>query len=175
VPFKGHLAPPSPGEAAAASNAEAVLRMVTGHWTAQIVRAAAELRLADGLAAGARTAEEIAGLEGSDADTTYRLMCACAALGLLTRETGRRFSLTPLGQLLRADVAGSLRPAALIQGAEGHWGRWMLLPEAVGKDATARSWPSGSACPTTSTTRRGRRAHRTRRRRPVRPTSSSTT
>lgn len=131
MPFKGHLGPPSPGDAAAASNAETVLRMVTGHWTAQIVRAAAELRLADDLAAGARTAEEIAGLEGSDGDTTYRLMRACAALGLLTRETGRRFSLTPLGQLLRADVAGSLRPAALVQGAAGHWGRWMLLPEAV--------------------------------------------
>src|SRR5580692_3045920 len=114
----------------------ALLGMIHGYWNSQVVRAAADLRLADHLAAGARTAEDVAGLESSDPLATYRLMRACAGLGLLGYEGDGRFSVAPAGALLGSGVPGSLRDHALAFGAPGHWLPWGQLPEAVRKGVT---------------------------------------
>ena len=114
----------------------ALLGMIHGYWNSQVVRAAADLRLADHLAAGARTAEDVAGLESSDPLATYRLMRACAGLGLLADEGDGVFSVTPAGALLQSGVPGSLRDHALAFGAPGHWLPWGQLPEAVRKGGT---------------------------------------
>src|SRR3984957_2970308 len=114
----------------------ALLGMIHGYWKRQVGRAAADLRLADHLAAGARTAEDVAGLESSDPLATYRLMRACAGLGLLADEGDGLFSVTPAGALLQSGVPGSLRDHALAFGAPGHWLPWGQLPEAVRKGGT---------------------------------------
>lgn len=145
MPFRSVSADPSPAEAQMAQNMGAVLQMLSGHWVAQTVRAAADLRLCDHVAAGAHTAEEVARKESSDPGTTYRLMRACASLGLLAYEGQRRFSLTPLGQVLREDVPGSLRETALMQGAHGHWQAWGLFPEAVREGRTQADRALGSS------------------------------
>ncbi|HEY6493266.1 MAG TPA: methyltransferase [Trebonia sp.] len=111
----------------------ALLGMIHGYWNSQVVRAAADLRLADHLAHGPLTAREVAALESSDPDTTYRLMRACAGLGLLAHEGDGCFSVAPAGALLRSGVPGSLREHALAFGAPGHWLPWGQLPEAVRK------------------------------------------
>jgi hypothetical protein len=116
----------NPGESAAA-----LRQMMNGYWITQIVRAAADLRLADHVSAGARTAEEIAERESSDPVTTHRLMRACASLGLLSHDGERRFSMTPMGELLRSDTPGSLRESALSAGSPAFWLPWGRLPEAV--------------------------------------------
>jgi len=131
VPFKGVLAQPTRTEAELAQNAATVFQMLTGHWVAQIVRAAAELRIADHLASNARTAEDIASAEASDVGATFRLLRACASLGLLAHDGHQRFSLTPLGTLLRSGVPRSVRELALAQGSHGIWQSWGLFPEAV--------------------------------------------
>lgn len=113
-----------------------LLGMIHGYWISQVVRAAADLRLADHLAAGPLTAREVAGLESSDPHATYRLMRTCAALGLLTRADGGRFAVTSTGALLGSGVPGSLRDHALAFGAPGHWLPWGQLPEAVRKGGT---------------------------------------
>jgi hypothetical protein len=114
----------------------ALLGMIHGSWVSQVVRAAADLRLADHLASGPRTAEVVAAFESSDPHATYRLMRACAALGLLADDGAGRFSVTPTGALLRSGVPGSLRDHALVFGAPGHWLPWGQLPEAVRKGGT---------------------------------------
>jgi len=114
----------------------ALLGMIHGYWNSQVVRAAADLRLADHLAAGPRTAEDVASLESSDPHATYRLMRACAGLGLLAYDGDGRFSVTPAGALLQSGVPGSLRDHALAFGAPGHWLPWGQLPEAVRKGGT---------------------------------------
>ncbi|QHC27587.1 methyltransferase [Streptomyces sp. HF10] len=131
MPLTGNLAQPSPAEEQAGRHIDTVFQMLTGHWVAQTVRAAAHLRIADHLAAGDRTADDVARRETSDPATTYRLMRACASLGLLAHEGEGRFTLTPLGEVLREGVPGSLREAALAQGAPGHWQSWGVFPEAV--------------------------------------------
>jgi hypothetical protein len=110
--------------------------MIHGYWISQVVRAAADLRLADHLAAGPLTAEEVAGLESSDPRTTYRLMRACVGLGLLAYDGDGRFSVTSAGALLQSGVPGSLRGQALAFGAPGHWLPWGQLPEAIRKGGT---------------------------------------
>jgi O-methyltransferase domain/Dimerisation domain len=130
MPLTNALPVPTEAEIAMGRDSAALYQMVTGHWVAQTVRAAADLRLTDHVAAGARTAEEIAELESADPATLYRLMRACASIGLLSWD-GTAFGTTSVGDLLREGVPGSLREAALVQGAHGHWQIWGLLPEAV--------------------------------------------
>jgi O-methyltransferase domain/Dimerisation domain len=134
-PLTGALPEPSEAEIERGRNAGALFQMLTGHWVAQTVRAAADLHVADHVAAGSRTADEVAKLESSDRATTYRLMRACVSLGLLAYEDGR-FTTTPMGELLRAGVPGSLREVALLQGSHGIWQGWGVLPEAVRRGET---------------------------------------
>jgi hypothetical protein len=114
----------------------ALLEMINGYWVSQIVRAAADLRLADHLTDGARTAAEVTGRESSDPAATYRLMRACAAIGLLGLDRDGRFSVTPLGSLLRSEIPGSMRDSALAFTAPGHWLPWGRLPDAVRQGST---------------------------------------
>ncbi|WP_030751470.1 methyltransferase [Streptomyces sp. NRRL F-5135] len=114
-----------------AADAAAVLDLVTGGVVAQTLRALAELRIADHLAGGALSAEEVAERVGSHPRTTYRLMRAAASLGVLTHEGDRRFGLTGRGRLLRTDLPGSLRSLVLVQTSNAHWQVWKHFPEAV--------------------------------------------
>ena len=77
------------------------LVMAMGHWVSRIVHVAAELGLADHLASGPRTAEELAQPTGALAVPLYRLMRTLAHLGILTERPDRRFALTPLGEALK--------------------------------------------------------------------------
>lgn len=98
--------------------------MLTSHWVSPTVRVAADLSLAEHLAEGRLTADEVAEREGSAPDTTFRLMRACVALGLLTADDGGRFSATPLLATLGKDAPGSLRDLALTLTMPAHWLAW---------------------------------------------------
>ncbi|MDP9794187.1 hypothetical protein J2S43_002699 [Catenuloplanes nepalensis] len=113
------------------ADAATVMDLITGGWVAQTVRAFAELNVADHVAAGAGTADEVAAREGSDPRATYRLMRAAASLGLLGYLGERRFTLNGRGAALRSGVPGSMRSLALIQNSGAHWRTWALFPEAV--------------------------------------------
>jgi len=119
-----------------ATDAAAVLDLLTGGWVAQTLRAVALLHVADHLADGAATAEEVAKREGSDPQTTYRLMRAASSLGVFSYEGHRRFGLTGRGQLLRVDVPGSLRSLVLVENEHAHWRSWEHFPEAVRQGGT---------------------------------------
>jgi SAM-dependent methyltransferase len=108
-----------------------MMRLITGHWIAQTVRAAAELSIADHLADGPLRAEQIAEREASDPEATYRLLRACVGLDLVTSDDQDRFASTPLLALLRATVRGSLRATALAMAAPEQWLPWARFPDAV--------------------------------------------
>ncbi len=105
--------------------------MIFGFGVSQIVRTAVELSLADHLAAGPLTADQIAEREGSAPGTTFRLMRACAALGLLNMDETGRFDGTPLLDTLRADEPRSLRAFALALTNSAHWLPWIKFATAV--------------------------------------------
>lgn len=101
-----------------------LIQMATGYWVSRIVYAAAKLDLADRLAAGPRSAAELAGAAGVQAPALHRLMRALAGLGVLTERDGQRFALTPLGEALRTGAPGSARATVLTLGGPLMWRGW---------------------------------------------------
>jgi DNA-binding transcriptional ArsR family regulator len=110
----------APEKSAAAADGpplSAVLfQMTTGTMVSQAVSVAARLGVADVLADGPRSVEEIAESVDADPSTLYRLLRAVADLGLFTELDDRHFELAPLGVLLRDEVEGSLRGWATMVG-----------------------------------------------------------
>ncbi|MFF3579368.1 methyltransferase [Streptomyces mirabilis] len=111
-------------------------QMVTSHWIPQVVRAAIDLSLADHLADRGLTADEVAQREDSAPTTTFRLMRACVAAGLLTADKEGRFFSTPLLATLRKDAPGSLRGLALATTLPAQWLSWNEFTASVRKGET---------------------------------------
>jgi hypothetical protein len=106
------------------SRMEFFRQMFGGSWITQGLWVAAELGIADLLAEGPCTAEELAAKTGAHARALYRVLRALAGVGVFTQDTHGRFSLSPLADLLRTDVPGSQRAFAIMMGGEFHaaWG-----------------------------------------------------
>jgi len=90
-----------------------LIQMGTAHWVSRILFVAAQLGLADRLAGGAKRAEELAGPTETHAPSLYRFLRALGLLGLLSEDASRRFTLTPLGDALKAGAPGSARATIL--------------------------------------------------------------
>src|SRR5438034_7985961 len=95
-----------------------LIEMATAHWISRIVYAAAKLSLADHLAGGPKSADELAGATGTHAPSLYRLMRTLAHLGILNETAEHRFTLTPLGDALKTGAPGSARPTILTLASE---------------------------------------------------------
>ena len=113
------------------ADAAALMDLILGLVRVQVLHGIAALHVADHLADGARTAEEVAERAGSQPRATYRLMRAAASLGVLSYEGNRNFGLAARGQLLRTGVPGSLRSFVLVQAGPAQWPAMGLLPDAV--------------------------------------------
>jgi len=89
-----------------------------------VIYVAARLGVADLLAEGPRTAEDLAEALRVDAGALHRVLHALAALGLLAHLGGSRYALTRSGARLRDGVPGSLRAVALLAGERSYhaWG-----------------------------------------------------
>jgi hypothetical protein len=112
-------------------NAATLLRLVNGYYVSQAIHVAATLGIADLLADGTRTSDELANEAGADPDALYRLLRALASVGVLHEGDGRAFSLTPVGELLRTDVPGSLHGWAAYAGRPYFWAAWAELLHSV--------------------------------------------
>jgi SAM-dependent methyltransferase len=108
-----------------------LLQMIKGYWVSQIVGTLAQLEIADQLAQGPLGCDVLANGIGCEPKATYRLLRASANVGLVSALPDGRFGLTPLGELLRSNVPGSMRDSAIAFTAPGHWLPWGRLAEAV--------------------------------------------
>lgn len=91
--------------------------MIDGYLTTQLLYIAVKLELADHLAAGPRSSQDLAQESGIESQGMQRLLRGLAAEGVLAEQPGGLFALTDLGQPLRRDHPQSLRGAALARGA----------------------------------------------------------
>jgi hypothetical protein len=98
-----------------------LIQMATAHWVSHMVRVAADLGLADLLANGAKTAEDLAGPTKTHAPSLYRLMRTLGMLGIFV-ENGRKFSLTPLGEAMKTGAPGAARSTILTLASD-----WCIL------------------------------------------------
>ena len=111
--------------------AEQLSQMIRGSWISQIVGTLAQLEIADHLARGPQESGTLAGRIGCDPDATFRLLRAAVNVGLVSMLPDGRFGLTPMGELLRSNVPGSLRDSAIAFTTPGHWLPWGRLAEVV--------------------------------------------
>jgi hypothetical protein len=108
-----------------------LLQVIMDYPSAQVVHAAARLGLADLLADGPRSVEELAAAAGAHTPSLARLVRALTALGVLVEANGGRVELTSLGAALRSDVPGSVRDAVLFLAGEWFWRAWGGLLHSV--------------------------------------------
>jgi len=96
-----------------------LLGIVNSSWMAQATCVAAELGIADQLASGPKTTDELARASGCHAPSLRRLMGALTSLDLCAERGDGAFELTPMGALLRKDAPNSVRSWTI------WWGRYL--------------------------------------------------
>ena len=96
-------------------------QLLRGSLVTQLIAVAARLGIADLLASGPRTCDDVAGVLSVDAGALYRILRALASFGIFAEAAERRFQLTPLAEPLRSDAAGSLRGSAMLYGDSFFW------------------------------------------------------
>ncbi len=109
----------------------AVVGMLRGQGLARAVETAAELGLADLVAEGPRSADDLAEATGSHAPSLYRLLRALAAHGVFEELEGRRFAQTPRSATLASTHPRSLRDSARMFGSEWEWRSWGAFPHTI--------------------------------------------
>lgn len=120
----------------------ALLQVITSYTSAQVVHVAVQLGLADLLANGPRSVEDLAAAMGAHGPSLVRLVRALAALGVVAESDGGRIELTALGAPLRADVPDSMRDAVLFLVGEWCWRAWgdLLYSVRTGEPAFDRAF-----------------------------------
>jgi O-methyltransferase/methyltransferase family protein len=113
------------------SSAGELRRLILGQRVSHAICVAAELGIADLLAAGPRTSEELAEATGTDADALYRLLRALASAGVLSEQEGRLFLLAELGDSLRSDAPDSVAAIAVHVGRPYVREAWSALIDSV--------------------------------------------
>ncbi|WP_051015412.1 methyltransferase [Mycolicibacterium vaccae] len=109
----------------------ALLELGLGSWFTAALYAAVRLGIADELAGGPLSAEQVAARVGADPQATYRLMRALASRSVLRLRRDGTFALTRLGAALRADHPESMAPMIAFVGSPRHWEHWGELTHSV--------------------------------------------
>jgi hypothetical protein len=109
-----------------------LMQVPQGMWVAQCVATAARLGIADALAQSQpQGSTALARAVGADASALARLLRALASLGVLAEPIPQQYALTSVGELLRADVPGSMRDWLIAETDTPHWQAWGQLYEGV--------------------------------------------
>jgi Dimerisation domain len=82
--------------------------MIIGFQVSRVIGVAAELGIADLLAQGSLSVEQLAALTNTRAPLLYRIMRALASRGIFTEVEDGRFAMTPLADPLRSAREGSV-------------------------------------------------------------------
>ena len=91
-----------------------LVKMSMSYGVSRLLHVAAKLNLADCLANGPRTAEELSGPTETHAPSLYRAMRALCDLGVFLEDNAHRFSLTPLSEVLKSDAPNSYKSTVLM-------------------------------------------------------------
>jgi O-methyltransferase/methyltransferase family protein len=105
--------------------------LVDGFQVSQALSVMAQLGIADLLADGPLSSDELAARSGADPRSLYRLLRAVATVGVLDERPDGGFGLTPLGDGLRADAAASIAGWATYIGSAPYWAAWGDLAHSV--------------------------------------------
>jgi hypothetical protein len=101
-----------------------LVQLMTGYWVSQSLYVAAKLGIADLLANGPQTVEQLAAGTQAHAASLRRVLRALASVGIFTETSPGAYSLTPLAALLRTGTPDSMRALAIMYAEEQYqaWG-----------------------------------------------------
>ncbi|MGY5134441.1 methyltransferase [Streptomyces nigrescens] len=102
-----------------------------GHLFSAALRTAVQHRIADHLAEGPRTAEQLAATTGTHAPHLRRVLRYLATRGIFREDAAGAYQLTPAARPLRTDVPDSLHAAVLMMTDEMFLRASAAMPEAV--------------------------------------------
>jgi C-methyltransferase len=109
----------------------AVTELIMGHMAGQAIAVAAELRVADALADGPLSRDELARKVGANPAALARLLRALIARGIFRELSDGRYALTPMADTLRSDAPISLAKWARYYGSKDYREFWSSLGDAV--------------------------------------------
>jgi hypothetical protein len=107
-----------------------LLRIINGSWVSQACYVMTRLGVADLLASGPRSADELAAAAKVHAPSLRRLLNALCSVDLCSQRDDGTFELTQLGALLRSDHPSSLSAWTLHWGGNS-WAAWGNLLHSV--------------------------------------------
>lgn len=119
---------------------EALLtQIMLGSLAAQVLYVPAKLGIADLLAGGPKSVEELATATDTHAPSLYRVLRAAASLGVFTEQENRNFALNANAEPLLSNRPNSLRDILIFMGEDWHWQVWgkTLYSVRTGKSAWA--------------------------------------
>src|SRR5256885_15716379 len=96
-----------------ASPAQRIIQLGFGFAVSQALCVAADLKIADLMAVGERSVDDLAAETGSDANALYRVMRLLAAEGVFRETDARFFELTEVGAALR--LTGCAGPSDIVR------------------------------------------------------------
>ena len=137
--------PAIPQESSQLSPSDTLREMIGGAKVTQLVYVAAKLGIADLLADGPKTTEELAASAEAHPPSLHRLLRALVSLGIFTEGDDGRFELTPLAEPLRTGVPDSVRAMAIGWGEEVFWRPWgeLLYSVRTGKTSVDHLFGEG--------------------------------
>jgi 2-polyprenyl-3-methyl-5-hydroxy-6-metoxy-1,4-benzoquinol methylase len=108
-----------------------LMHLLFGFAASRAIGVTAELHIADLLEDGPKTAEELAEKTNVHARSLFRVLRACASVGVYSINEQKQFSLTPLAEPLLSSAPGSLRPFAEMITTDWTFQTWAELPYSV--------------------------------------------
>ena len=111
-----------------------LMNFIVGKWISKPIYIAAELGIADMLAEGSKSIEELAHISQSHASSLYRMMRALASVGIFFETEAKRFELTPMAEYLKT---GAMRSIALMFNSDWSDKAWGYFLDSVKTGGTA--------------------------------------
>ena len=111
-----------------------LMQFIVGKWISKPIYVAAELGIADMLAEGSKSIEEIAQISQAHAPSLYRMMRALASVGIFIETEDKRFELTPMAECLKT---GAMRSIALMFNSDWSDKAWGYFMDSVKTGGTA--------------------------------------
>jgi hypothetical protein len=105
-----------------------LMKFIIGKWISKPIYVAAELCIADLLADGPKSIENLARESHSHAPSLYRLMRALASVGIFSEKENKEFELTPMAEYLKT---GAMRSIAIMFNAEWSDKAWGYFLEGI--------------------------------------------
>ena len=111
-----------------------LMQFIVGKWISKPIYVAAEFGIADLLADGPKSVDELARATQSHAPFLYRMMRALASVGIFSEMEEKQFELTPMAELLKTNA---MRSIALMFDSDWSDKAWTCFPNSIKTGATA--------------------------------------